>query len=150
MAGYETAADLIREIGIGRLGGFDGCKCTSFAVRGVEVEVGCRKSSGMDSVFPDFFGIGLRITSGHMDNGPDELQAVAREVVEQLRDEGYAIKVRYSTYKQDKDATCLYCGADRPTDEYLCSKCKVGVSPFGGPIAQSYAFTFHGVDEPDQ
>jgi uncharacterized paraquat-inducible protein A len=102
----------------------------------------------MDSVFPEFFGIGLRVTGGDMDLGVDELEAVAKAVVEQLRDEGYAIKIRYSTYEQDSECTCVYCSAKRDNrSEYLCPKCKSS-SSFGEPLALRYAYTFHGIEAP--
>lgn len=118
------AVKLIHDIGLYGLGGYDGCPCTSFEVMGVAVAVSCRKSSGMDSVFKDFFGIGVRVTSRLMDATPDALVKVADEVLRQLADEGYALKVRFCTYEQDSKCQCVYCGKERSNvGDYLCPEC---------------------------
>ena|SRR6187551_553999 len=39
----EQVVELIREVGVARLIGYDGCYCGDFAVRGVEVDVACGK-----------------------------------------------------------------------------------------------------------
>lgn len=120
----NAALKVIRDVGVGGLGGFDGCLCTSFAVQGIEVDVSCRKSSGSAG----HFGYTLRVHSRHMDATGAYLEAVAREVAGQLQAiEGYAVRVRYCDYLQDHPAKCIYCGADREDAAgYLCSGCLSG------------------------
>jgi len=57
----ETA-NLIKDVGVDRLGSFDGCLCTHFAVQNVSVDVSCRKSPSGN---PDdqFYGVLARVKS---------------------------------------------------------------------------------------
>lgn len=75
--------DLIREVGVGRLGFFDGCTCCSFSVRTVDVDVSCGK--GRERA--------VWISSRSLDywdqstpNGNDEslLRPIAEEVAKQV------------------------------------------------------------------
>jgi len=141
----DAIVKIIRDVGVGGLGGFDGCCCCGFSIRGVGVDVSCRKGSNMDTIFTDFYGIGVRVHSNHMDVGPEILQAVAREVVSQLSDRGNAIMVRYCSYKQDKECKCSYCGKEREQAAYLCAKCQDSVNPFGDQIAPQYQYDFDGL-----
>lgn len=142
----KAAVDLIRKHGCGGLGGFDGCLCTSFEVQGFAVDVSCRKGSGIDSIpaFSDFYGIGVRVHSRHMDSTPDGLEAVAKAIVADLSDQGYDMFVRYCSYEQDKKCQCVYCGKPREQADYLCDACKVGVDAFGDPIAPQYSYRLDG------
>lgn len=67
------ALKLISEIGVGVLGGFDGCACTAFSVQGVNVDVSCRKS-----------GKYIRVSSRHDDAFRADLQMIANEVERQI------------------------------------------------------------------
>ena len=40
---HMKVVDLIREVGVDRLGAFDGCACCRFNVRNVDVRIGCGK-----------------------------------------------------------------------------------------------------------
>ena len=96
--------DLIREVGIYRLGGYDGCPCTSFEVQSVSVDVSCHKSSQC-----------VRVHSHHMDYCDDNhrldkslLQPIADEVLRQV-DEHYGgngdyragYSVKFQTWEQE-------------------------------------------------
>lgn len=132
--------DLIEEVGVYRLGGYDGCPCTHFQVRGISVDVSCRKSSGMDGPFPDFFGIGIRVYTRSDDADGAHLATVAKEVARQLQPEGYAIKVRYCTFEQDNEMKCTYCGKEREDiNAYICEACSDKPRPWGkGTVADAY------------
>lgn len=145
----RTAADLIKAVGLYELGGYDGCPCTSFEVRDVAVNVGCRKSSGMEMIDREFFGIGVRVTSNHFDASNAVLEEVAREVCGQLAEQGYDIMIRYCTYEQDAKNKCVYCGGDRGDPRaYLCANCLVRDGAFVGKVADDYAYSFTFVEAP--
>lgn len=137
----DAALELIRREGVFGLGGYDGCLCTSFRVRGIDVDISCRKSSGgLDgTIEPTFYGTTVRVYARSGDVGGDALRAIAEEIASQLRagGSGEAIAVRYCDYTHDKDGKCIYCGRDRaePAD-YLCRACKTGINPLGQLIAE--------------
>lgn len=139
----HPATELIKEIGIYRLCGTDGCLCMSCHVQGISVDISCRKSdAAIETPRPGFFGVKLRVHSGSMDaNGPD-LKEVAEEVCRQLADEGYAIAVRYCEYKYDKEQICIYCDASRADPKgYLCEECLVKPTVWGdGKVADHYDY----------
>ena len=142
----DSAVKLISEQGIFGLGSYDGCLCTHFMVHGISVDVSCRKSSGLGSVYPNFYGIGVRVYSSHMDVDGSGLELVAREVVRQLADKGYDIKVRYCDYECDDARKCVYCGAARSNAVgYLCEPCMQKVTPFGERVAAVYDYRVHEV-----
>ena len=145
MTEAETVVKIIHDVRVAGLGGFDGCYCCSFQIRGVGVDVSCRKGSNMDSIFPDFYGIGIRVHSHRLDATKDVLEAVAREVVSQFDDTGSAIMVRYCEWQKDKDRACSYCGKPRAQSAYLCETCQAGNDGWGSPLAPQYAFEFDGV-----
>jgi hypothetical protein len=138
----KAALELVREIGIGRLGGFDGCLCTSCEVQGVNIDVSCRKSNGSTTkIAPGFYGILIRVHSQHMDAGGDELEAVAREVAQQLAGEGCAIMARFTDYRHDAEGRCTYCGKPRSDlAGYLCDKC---LTRDRGAVAASHDYRRH-------
>ncbi len=39
----ELVLELIKEIGVSRLGNWDGCECSSFSIRNVTVDISCGK-----------------------------------------------------------------------------------------------------------
>lgn len=79
----EMVVDLIRDVGVGRLGNFDGCICCEFKVRNVLVEISCGK--GLDR--------GIWVSSGSMDYGDnldgkadiELLKPIAEEVQRQVQ-----------------------------------------------------------------
>lgn len=136
----SPALEIIKKNGVGVLGGYDGCACAAFAVQHICVDVSCRKSSGFRVPWPDYCGIGVRVWSTSMDVGPDELEAVAREVARELSESFWSpVRVRYCTYEQDEKNACVYCGKSREkSDDYLCKACLVRTDPWGGSIAEQY------------
>lgn len=131
----QAALSLIKEIGIDRLCDFDGCVCSSFAVKGVEIDISCRKSS--DPAYRG--GTLIRVHSASMDATPARLESVAREVAAQIHIEthGERVSVRYCDYGDDHPMKCLYCRKPR-TDVagYLCDTHLIGRDPFGDLIAE--------------
>jgi len=80
---HERIVELVREIGVWRLGNFDACVCSRFSIRSVEVEINCGKARPR----------GVRISSVAMDywNGSSEdgnneilLRPIAEEVARQV------------------------------------------------------------------
>ena len=138
----NEAAKLIKEVGIYRLCGTDGCLCMHCAVRGVSVDISCRKSSsGSEKIKPHFYGITLRVHSERLDASGEALKEVADEVCSQIRDKGYAIAVRYCDYRYDREQICISCHKDRVNAAgYLCEECIVKEQPFGGKVADSYDY----------
>lgn len=120
------AAELIKEVGVRSLSDTDGCLCMHFRVRGISVDVHCRKSnSAIDTIYPDFFGIVVRVHSFHDDYRKEEVVAVAREVASQLEDEGYAIAARFCDFAHDWKRLCVYCNKPREDAKgYVCSACR--------------------------
>ena len=139
MDGYG-ARDIIRDIGLNRLCFFDGCLCGSCALRGVSVDISCRKSSGS----PGKGGHMVRVHSAHLDSSPEELLAVAEEVVRQLRieDDWTPISVRYCDYAYDHpDPRCCYCGKPRESDaQYICDGCMEKTAFDGRSVAEKFAY----------
>ena len=136
------AVSIIKQIGVGDLGYYDGCICAHFHVSGVSVDVSCRKSSGAKP--EGFWGIMLRVYSRHMDCDPSGLRDVAVEVARQLRESESEtpLMIRYCDYEQDKKQKCVYCGKPRPGyQDYLCGKCKTGKDAFGASIAESHDYS---------
>jgi hypothetical protein len=80
---HMVVVDLIREVGVIRLGNFDGCACCRFSVRDVDVEVGCGKG-GERAVWVS--SPSLEYWDGATANGNDEalLRPIAEEVVRQV------------------------------------------------------------------
>lgn len=75
MSAHE-AIKLLREVGVHRIGGMDGCSCCEFKIQNIEISVSCGK--GMER--------GIRIFSPSLDYYPDssELLPVAEEVRRQV------------------------------------------------------------------
>lgn len=138
----NQALELVKEVGIYKLSGTDGCLCMRCEVQGVYIDIACRKSgAAMDQIDPGFFGVKLRVHSRHLDAGGDELRAIANEVARQLRDEGYAILVRFCEYRFDAEMRCTYCGKTRTdTLGYLCDECLTKPDAFGDSIAKRHDF----------
>src|SRR5690242_14469171 len=101
------ALNLIKTVGVGGLADFDGCVCGSFAVKGVGVDISCRKGSTMDSIFTDFYGIGMRVVSRGDEGDVPGLVAIAEELIRQMQPWGYAIMVRFCSYEDDKKCRCV-------------------------------------------
>lgn len=123
----HPATELIKEIGIRRLCGPDGCLCMCCHIQGISVDIYCRKPDGaMNIPKPDFSGIKVRVHSKALDLNGDDLREVASEVCHQLAGEGYAIAVRYCDYQHDAEQTCIYCNRHRADPKgYLCEQCLV-------------------------
>jgi hypothetical protein len=68
----QRVTDLIREVGLHRLGNLDGCICCNFSIRNVDVEISCGKGGER----------GIKVSSASMDyeNGTSELKTIADEV----------------------------------------------------------------------
>lgn len=83
MSEPEKVAALIKEVGCWRLGNWDGCCCSRFSVRNVDVDISCGK--GRDQ--------GVWISSASMDYGeiehgdPELLRPIMSEVVRQLAEQ---------------------------------------------------------------
>lgn len=119
----ERAVAIIRDVGVFGLGFTDGCICTSFSIQGIDVDISCRKGSNMDTIFREFYGIGIRVYSSSLDSTGEGLGLVAREVARQLADQGYDIKVRLCNYDRDRECKCVWCGNPREKTAYLCDQC---------------------------
>lgn len=85
MSEPEEVLALVKEIGVGRLGGADGCMCLHFNIRRVDIDVSCGK--GRDR--------GLWISSRSMDYWDSStandssikmLRPIAEEVARQVED----------------------------------------------------------------
>lgn len=138
-----AALKLICDIGVGGLGGYDGCLCTSFEVHGVHVSVSCRKSSGRNAekIRPGFAGILVRVYSDHMDKTGKVLSAIAQRVASDLAPEGYPVMTRFCDYNSDAGQQCTYCSAPRQDAAgYLCEKCLNSPNVLGGSIAEQHDF----------
>jgi hypothetical protein len=80
----ELVLELIKEVGVHRLGNWDGCTCCRFRIRDVDVDISCGK--GRDR--------GIWIYSGSLDYwDPDDplleqrlLQPVAEEIKRQIEE----------------------------------------------------------------
>lgn len=136
----KGALDLLQKVGIYELCGTDGCLCMHCEIRGVHIDVSCRKSDGaMDKIAPDFYGIKLRVHSHHLYEDGDDLEKIAREVAKQLYSNGYAIMARFCDYRHDRECLCIYC--DKPRSDpagYLCDDCLSGKSEFLVPSERDY------------
>lgn len=130
-----AALALIKQHGIYGLAGSDGCLCANFNVMGVEVDIACRKSTG--SMFSDHYGTVLRVTNRCLDSDPDGLKAIAVECANYLRAHGDVL-VRFTTYDEDKDCKCSYCGKKRAPRGILCDQCLSGKDCWGDAIAPKY------------
>jgi hypothetical protein len=96
--------ELIREIGIYRLGGNDGCPCTSFEVLNVHVAVSCHKSEQCVRVYTHH----ADYTDENYRTDTSILEPIAREVLRQV--DGYynaggeyaeGFTVRYRAWEDD-------------------------------------------------
>ncbi len=98
----EGVVELIREVGAYRLGGYDGCPCTSFEVQSVSVHVSCHKSD-----------YSVRVHSHNVDYCDEKyaldtrlLQPIADEVLRQVA-EGRGIEyadempIKFQTWEQE-------------------------------------------------
>lgn len=78
MTEIDNVCELIREVGVPRLGGWEGCCCCDFSVRSVHVDISCGKGSRGQAVW---------IWSHHMDYDDKEtLRPVMEEVIRQLKE----------------------------------------------------------------
>lgn len=92
----KAAIELLREVGIYRLCGTEGCLCMSCEIQGISIDVSCRKSNGSRiEELPEFYGTVIRVSSHHLDSNAAELQLVADEVKAQLESNGgeFVIKI---------------------------------------------------------
>jgi hypothetical protein len=73
----QRVLQLMREIGVWRLGNCDGCMCTSFSIRYVDIDVSCGKGRER----------GVWVSSGSMDySDTDLLQPIAEEIRRQIEE----------------------------------------------------------------
>ena len=92
---------LIKEVGIERLGNWDGCCCSRFSVRNVDVDISCGK--GRDQ--------GVWISSPSLDyydgirgNDRDLLRPIAEEIVRQLNkksNRGGEFPIHFHEWRKD-------------------------------------------------
>lgn len=117
----QAALALIRDVGVWKLGDFDGCLCGHFVVKGVEVDIACRKSSGSHGRTTM-----LRVHSESLDASIEELVPIADEVRRQIGEgDGTPIATRYCDWLKDKNNACCWCGKPRAdADAYLCVACE--------------------------
>lgn len=81
----DKVAALIREIGCWRLGNWDGCCCSNFSIRNVDVHISCGKGGPREVV----------ISSGSMDymdwetkkTDPKRMQPIMDEVIRQVSEQ---------------------------------------------------------------
>lgn len=142
----EEVVALLREIGLRRLMGSDGCNCGYVQVRGYHIDRSCHKSESS-----------LRVYAQGGDSSPAELAQIATEALAQMRaEDGWSdILVRYCEYTHDHKGSgwvgeawvrstgiCVYCEKPRDSvDDYLCAKCKGGELYPGYPIAPTYDYS---------
>ena len=83
MSEPEKVVALIKEAEVWRLGNFDGCICSSFSVRNVDVQISCGKGQGraikVSSVSGDYYSE----RSGEYGD-PEMLRPIAEEVQRQI------------------------------------------------------------------
>jgi hypothetical protein len=142
----SAAVKLLKEIGLSRLVGFEGCICGTCSIQGVTIDVSCRKSTGSSGSCTL-----IRVHSRHMDVKPSELEKVAQEVVNQIHmiERLVPIKVRFCDYDDDHEPKCVYCAKPREdVDGYLCDACLTRSDPFGDTIAGTYDFRRIQIDFP--
>lgn len=119
----KAALEVIRANGVYKLADFDGCLCGDFRIKGINVDISCRKS-GIDASGAYFLGIIIRVHSRSLDADGPGLLAIAKEVASQLKKEGYPILVRFCNYHHDKERICIYCEEKRSDPlGYLCDAC---------------------------
>lgn len=128
----EAMISLLKERGVYGLAGGDGCRCAHFSNHSIDVDLSCHKSSGVKW---HQWGV-LRVSSSHSDIGMRDYQAVAQELLVQLREPSWEEEygdqywlVRFCTWKQDQEQSCVYCAEPREDERgYLCNKCLVGAA----------------------
>jgi hypothetical protein len=80
---HEIVVDLIREVGVARLGHFDGCVCCHFNVRNIEIAISCGKGDErglwISSPSLDYYLEGTKD-----DSDPKLLRPIAEEVRRQV------------------------------------------------------------------
>lgn len=69
----EKVVAMIKELGCWRLGNWDGCCCSNFSLRNVDVRISCGKGGEQ----------GVWIGSGSMDYDEESLRPIMEEVVRQ-------------------------------------------------------------------
>lgn len=102
----DEVVDLIRGVGVHRLGYFDGCPCSSFSVLGVEVDISCgrgrKKGVWIVARSSDYWDF----ETGGMDLGM--LRPIGEEVarqLDQLSNRG-PFEVHYREWNKDLDSDC--------------------------------------------
>jgi hypothetical protein len=134
----KSVCEIIENVGLFSLSGYDGCVCGGFAIQGIHVDISCRKSGASTTHdAPNFYGTSLRVYSKSLSAMTQELKAVAELVSKQIRDsnEWTAIKVRFCSWDDDANSKCNYCGEEKPHGGYLCKSCTEK------PEAQYYDYT---------
>jgi hypothetical protein len=88
----EEVVTLLREVGLRRLMGSDGCNCGYVMLRGYHIDRSCHKSESS-----------LRVYAQGVDSMPADLALIATEALAQMREEdGWSdILVRYCDYTHD-------------------------------------------------
>lgn len=124
----ESVIDLIREVGVFRLGCTDGCLCMDFAVRGVSVDLHCHRTMGGRAWANNVKAPVIRAYSSHSEIQRTDLPPIAAEVERQLRAHEYfggyeKYTVRFCSYDQDEALECIYCGSPRvEATGYYCAE----------------------------
>jgi hypothetical protein len=108
----DMVVSIIREVGIERLCEFDGCLCSHFSLRNVDVHISCYKNSGLPLVdnpkYPDEgVSIGqVLVRVRCIDLEMEDLAAIGEEVKSQLSAmHDYPVVVQLSSERERKLAT---------------------------------------------
>lgn len=145
---FDGALAIVRRFGYHEFTGSDGCLCAWCELRGIRIDISCRKSSGSSPKFaPDFYGTVLRLTCSGLDSKIADLIPLADEMVSQIQECAGTLPVwvRFCSYQQDHGIgptgvpICCYCGKPREgLEAYLCEKCLTGHDAWGDRISDRY------------
>lgn len=78
MSEPQKVLSIIKDVGAWRLGNWDGCTCSSFSIRNVNIDIGCGKGS------PRRVHVSSR--SGDYENGTVALRMIGDEVARQVQE----------------------------------------------------------------
>lgn len=128
MRSVENALSIIKEVGYGRLAGYDGCVCSSVSIHNIDIEVSCRKGGGCmgGKIQEGFYGPVIHVSTGTIDIEAEDLAPLAAEVKREIdevdsgRDKSI---IRLCSWKDDSEGRCAYCGEPRAERwGYFCAK----------------------------
>jgi hypothetical protein len=78
MSEPEKVVAIIKEVGAWRLGNWDGCTCSHFSIRNVQIDVGCGKGSPRN--------VHVSSRSGDYDGENAALRMIGEEVARQVQE----------------------------------------------------------------